>query len=211
MPNQNLTELFFIIDRSGSMGGEKARQVISGFNSFVEEQQNSPGEAVLSVVIFDDQDPFEILVDRGALNFRLTNSNYRPRSMTPLYQACIQGIETLGRRLSEMPEEQRPGKVVFVIMTDGMENKSGRGYTKERLSGLIRQQSEQYAWNFIFLGQDIDALAEGGKAGFKAGTTAQTNSFEKALVRTSEKVKSYRATGNAERLLYSDADRQAIN
>jgi uncharacterized protein YegL len=210
MPNQNLTEFYFIIDRSGSMSGEKAREVISGFNNFMEDQQKEAGEAVVTVVIFDSNEPFKVIANRRGLDFRLNSNNYSPRGMTPLYQACIQGIDKLGNLLVATPEEQRPGKIVFVIMTDGLENTSGVGYTKTALAAKIQHQESKYGWNFLFLGQDIDAKVEGAKAGFSPATTAQTSSFEKALKVTSDNVRSYRSSGNAERLIYSDADKAVM-
>lgn len=211
MPNSNLTEFYFIIDRSGSMGGHKAAEVITGFNGFMEDQSKEPGEAVVTVVLFDGQEPFKVIANRSSLQFRLSQSNYIPRGMTPLYQACCQGIDKLGADLARTPETQRPGKVVFVIMTDGIENASGRSYTKELLAEKIRHQETKYGWNFIFLGQDIDAEAEGAKAGVNVGTTSSVGSFEKGLNVTSAKVRSYRSTGNAERLIYSDSDKRAMS
>ena len=211
MPNQDLTDFFFVLDRSGSMSGRKAQELRAGVNGFLEEQAAEVGEARVTVVIFDGRAPFEIIADRASLDFRLTERNYQPRGSTPLYQACIQGVDHLGAALASEPENQRPGKVVFIIGTDGYENASGHGYTKERLAEMIRHQEATYGWNFIFLGQDIDASAEGAKAGFKGGTTAKTGSFERALKATSSKVRSYRATGNAERLIYTDEERSAIS
>lgn len=209
MPNQNLTEFFFIIDRSGSMGGEKECEVINGFNEFMVDQSKESGDAVVTVVLFDGHEPFKVIWDRRPLTFCLNNHNYIPRGMTPLYQACIQGIDKLGQQLNQTPEKKRPGKVVFVIMTDGLNNASGPGYTKEALAERIREQESKYNWNFLFLGQDIDADAEGAKAGFS--NTATTGSFERALKTTSTNVSAYRSTGNAERLVYSDEDKRRMS
>lgn len=209
--NQNLTEFYFVIDATGSMR-LKYDEVISGFNNFIADQAKQPGEAVLTVMVFESGRGCQVLAKRVPLDsFQLTRSNYRLGSMTPLYEACSKGIELLGGELACQRESDRPGKVVFVIMTDGLENASRHEFTKERLNREIRHQTEKYGWNFIFLGQDIDAEVEGAKAGVNKGTTASVGSFERGLGVTSEKVKNYRATGNAERLIYTDADKGAMN
>lgn len=209
--NQNLTEFYFVIDATGSMRG-KYEEVISGFNSFIEDQANEPGDAVVTVMTFERTRGCVTIASRVPVSdFRLSRSNYRLGGMTPLYEACIRGIEDLGQRLASESEHVRPGKVVFVIMTDGLENASRTGYTKSRLNGLIKQQSEQYAWNFLFLGQDIDAEAEGAAVGVNVGTTATVGSFEKSLKATSGKVSSYRASGNAERLIYTDEEKRLMS
>jgi len=209
--NPNLTEFYFVIDATGSMRG-KYEEVISGFNSFIAEQEIEEGDAVLTVVTFERGRGCQTIAKRVPLDeFRLNRNNYRLGGMTPLYEACIRGIEDLGTTLSNELESRRPGKIVFVIMTDGLENASGRGYTKDRLQKLITQQSTLYGWNFLFLGQDIDAEAEGAAVGVKVGTTATVGSFERGLGTTSAKVKSYRATGNAERLIYTDEEKRLMS
>lgn len=125
--NTNLTEIVFILDRSGSMMS-LTNDTIGGFNSFVEKQKNEPGEALLTTILFDDQ--YEIL--HNGMNLRdvqpMTKDQYWARGMTAMYDAIGKTINEVGRRLSDTTEEQRPGKVIFVITTDGLENARGHAW-----------------------------------------------------------------------------------
>jgi Mg-chelatase subunit ChlD len=198
-------EFVFIVDATGSMGSSGKRdEAEAGVNGFLDEQANVEGEAVVSIILFHSNLPGKMqkLADRVDVNdIRLSRSNYRLGGMTPLYEACIRTIEGL---------ESDADSVTVIIATDGLENASAGGFTKQRLAQLIQAKTAT-GWNFIFLGQDIDAAAEGAKIGTQVGTTAQTTSYERALKRTSAKVTEFRATRNAERLIYSDEDRSAIS
>lgn len=200
-------EFYFVVDGSGSMSftssfPTKRDQVETGVNGFLDEQAGVDGDAVVSIMIFCSVQGFKMVADRvGLKDFRLNSRNYQTRGRTPLHEACIRGIESI---------EDPLGPVTFIIATDGLENNSAYGYTKERLQKLIREKTAE-GWNFIFLGQDIDAEAEAAKAGVQKATTATVGSFERALQRTSKKVTEYRETGNAERLIYSDEDRAAMS
>lgn len=154
--NTNLTEIVFILDRSGSMMS-LTDDAIGGFNSFVEKQKNEPGEALLTTVLFDDQ--YEIL--HSGMNIKdvqpLSKDQYWARGMTAMYDAIGKTINEVGRRLSETPEGQRPGKVVFVITTDGLENASLE-FSQAKVKEMIQHQTEKYSWEFIFLGANIDSV-----------------------------------------------------
>ncbi len=155
--NTNLTEIIFLLDRSGSMGGFES-DTIGGFNAFIEKQSEVPGETIVTTVLFDDR--YEILWNGiSAKEIKLTEKEYYVRGMTALLDAVGKTILDVGNRLSQTQENERPGKVIFVITTDGMEN-SSKEFSHERVKKLIKQQREKYNWEFIFLGANIDAPKE---------------------------------------------------
>jgi len=163
--NNNLTEIVFILDRSGSMGGLE-NDTIGGFNGFVKKQAEA-GQTSLTTVLFDDQ--YEILhngIDAG--NVVLTGDEYFTRGCTALLDAVGKTINDVGKRLSETPEAQKPGKVIFVITTDGLENAS-KEFSYDTVKKMITHQSEKYSWEFVFMGANIDVAKEGNKLGIKAG------------------------------------------
>ena len=162
--NQNLTEIVFILDRSGSMSGLE-NDTIGGFNGFVKNQA-ALGQTNLTTVLFDDK--YEILhngIDAG--DVVLTGEEYFTRGNTALLDAVAKTINDVGKRLSETPEDQRPGKVIFVITTDGLENAS-RKYSYDDVKRMITHQTEKYQWEFIFMGANIDVAAEGKRLGIAA-------------------------------------------
>jgi hypothetical protein len=153
----NLTEIIFLLDRSGSMGGLE-RETIGGFNAFIEKQRRLEGETIVTGILFDDQ--YELLWNGvSAKDVLLTEKNYFVRGCTALLDAVGKTILDVGYRLSNTSEEERPGKVIFVITTDGMENAS-REFTYVKVKELIIHQQEKYNWEFIFLGANIDAGRE---------------------------------------------------
>ena len=162
--NQNLTEIVFILDRSGSMTGLE-NDTIGGFNGFVKKQAEA-GQTSLSTVLFDDK--YEILhngIDAGKAV--LTDREYYTRGSTALLDAVGRTINDVGKRLNETPEALRPGKVIFVITTDGLENAS-REFGYDEVKRMITHQSEKYGWEFIFMGANIDVVKEGGRLGISA-------------------------------------------
>ena len=160
--NKNLTEIVFLLDRSGSMSGLE-KDTIGGFNAFIERQCQLEGETLLTTVLFDDQ--YEVLWNGvDAKKTRLTDEEYYVRGMTALLDAVGKTILDVGYRLSKTDEKYRPGKVIFVITTDGMENAS-QEFTYEKVKELIRHQQEKYSWEFIFMGANIDAVQEAESIG----------------------------------------------
>jgi len=153
----DLTEIAFVLDRSGSMNSI-AGDAIGGFNSFLAQQQAEPGEAHLTLVLFDH----EYLVAQDNVDIHsvppLDTRTYVPRGMTALLDAIGRTIDAIGTRLANTPEDQRPGKVIVAILTDGMENAS-RDYDNRRVADMISHQQEKYAWEFIFLAANQDAIA----------------------------------------------------
>jgi hypothetical protein len=139
--NRNLTEITFLLDRSGSMGGLES-DTIGGFNAFLERQSQLEGETIVTTVLFDDQ--YEILWNGVKANeVKLTDKDYYVRGCTALLDAVGKTILDVGHRLSTTNEEERPGRVIFVITTDGLENAS-REFTYEKVKGLIKHQQDSH-------------------------------------------------------------------
>ncbi|MDP4180118.1 MAG: vWA domain-containing protein [Bacillota bacterium] len=158
----NLTEIIFLLDRSGSMGGLES-DTIGGFNAFIGKQKQLDGKVVVTTVLFDDK--YEILwngieIDKA----KLTEKEYYVRGCTALLDAVGKTILDVGLRLSKTVENKKPGKVIFVITTDGLENAS-REFTYEKVRELIKHQQDKYSWEFIFLGANIDAAKEADNIG----------------------------------------------
>ena len=163
--NKNLTELVFILDRSGSMSGLE-KDTIGGYNSFVSKQQKEGGQANLTTVLFDSQ--YELLHDRLDIDKvePLTNKEYYARGTTALLDAIGITIKAIGKKLEETKESDRPNKVLFVITTDGQENAS-REYSSNMIKEMIEHQKEKYSWEFLFLGANIDAVSTASSIGIK--------------------------------------------
>ncbi|PKM86296.1 MAG: hypothetical protein CVU87_12520 [Firmicutes bacterium HGW-Firmicutes-12] len=164
--NMNLTEIIFLLDRSGSMGGLES-DTIGGFNAFVDKQRQVEGDTLVTAVLFDDK--YEILWNGvGANKVRLTSNEYIVRGTTALLDAVGKTLLEVGQRLAITNKEERPGKVIFVITTDGLENAS-REFTYKKVKELIKHQQEKYGWEFIFLGANIDATKEADSLGIDKG------------------------------------------
>lgn len=160
--NSNLTEIIFLLDRSGSMGGLES-DTIGGFNAFIENQRKLEGKTLVTGVLFDNQ--YEVVWNGAeAEKVKLTAEKYYVRGCTALLDAVGKTILDVGYRLSKTNEDDRPGKVIFVITTDGFENAS-REFTYKKVKELIKHQQEKYNWEFIFLGANIDAEKEADSLG----------------------------------------------
>lgn len=163
---KGLTELVFILDRSGSMSGLEA-DTIGGFNSLVHKQKMEEGEALLSTVLFDDR--AEVLYDRVPLNRiePMNDKQYYVRGCTALLDALGGAIHHIGNVHKYAREEDRPEKTIFIITTDGMENASRR-YTFEKIKVMVERQRKKYGWEFLFLGANMDAIEVAGRFGVQA-------------------------------------------
>ena len=163
---KNLTEMVFILDRSGSMN-HLVSDTIGGFNSMIEQQKKEDGEAYVTTVLFDDY--YELLHDHVNVQgvAPITNKEYYARGCTALLDAVGKTINSIGQRLSNTPEEERPEKVIFVITTDGYENAS-REFTKSKIKEMIEHQQNVYSWVFIFLGANMDAVSEAAGYGINS-------------------------------------------
>jgi uncharacterized protein YegL len=166
----NLTELVFILDRSGSMAGLES-DTIGGFNSMLKKQKEEAGEAVVTTVLFDDK--YELLHDRidiGGIR-PITEKEYFVRGSTALLDAIGNTISKIANVQKQSSEEYRADRVMFVITTDGMENAS-REYTFEKVKRMVEDQKEKYGWEFIFLGANIDAISTAASFGISADRAA---------------------------------------
>ena len=167
---KNLTEIVFILDRSGSMAGLED-DTIGGFNAMIEKQKAEPGEAIISTVLFDNHS--QVIHDRLPLDRvpRLTRKEYYVRGCTALLDAVGSAVHHIGNVHKYAREEDRPEKTLFVITTDGMENASRR-YTYEKVKAMIERQKTKYGWEFLFLGANIDATREAARFGIGADRAA---------------------------------------
>ena len=167
---KNLTELVFILDRSGSMAGLEG-DTIGGFNAMIEKQKREPGEALVSTVLFDNET--QVIHDRLPLDrvSMMTEKEYFVRGCTALLDAVGGAIHHIGNIHKYAREEDRPEKTLFVITTDGMENASRR-YDYDKVKRMIRRQKEKYGWEFLFLGANIDAAREAARFGIDADRAA---------------------------------------
>lgn len=163
---KGLTEVVFILDRSGSMSGLEA-DTIGGFNSMISKQKKEDGEAVISTVLFDDQQ--EVVYDRQPVKMvePMTDRQYYVRGCTALLDAIGGAIHHIGNVHKYAREEDRPEKTMFIITTDGMENAS-RFYTYDRVKYMVERQKEKYGWEFLFLGANIDAISVAARFGINA-------------------------------------------
>ncbi len=164
--NENLTEIVFILDRSGSMN-ELAGDTIGGYNSFLERQKKEEGEALVTTVLFDDQ--YELLHDHVDIKKvqPITSKEYYARGMTALLDAIGKTLTEVGHRQYEAEERATPAKTMVVIITDGKENAS-REYTLNAVKKQVKTQQEKHGWEFIFLGANIDAVQVGETMGISA-------------------------------------------
>ena len=163
----DLTDITLVVDRSGSM--EQVREdAEGGVNSFIAQQAKEPGEALLTLVQFDTEYEF---LHKGVPISQVPKYELVPRGMTALLDAVGRAINETGERLAKMDEGDRPGLVVFVVMTDGLEN-SSKEFSKATIKEMIQRQQRQYNWHFTFLGANQDAFAEAGGMGIYAAGVA---------------------------------------
>ncbi len=163
---KGLTEVVFILDRSGSMAGLE-QETIGGFNSLMEKQKKEAGEALISTVLFDNVS--EVLHDRvpvGSVK-PLTEKDYYVRGCTALLDAVGGAIKHITQVHKYIREEDRPEKTLFIITTDGLENASHH-YSVTKVREMIQYQQKVCGWEFLFLGANIDAIQEAGRFGIDA-------------------------------------------
>lgn len=163
----NSTLIVMVLDKSGSMG-ERATEVISGFNALVDEQRKTPGSCSLTLVQFDDEYERHLTeVDIHSVP-KLTSETYKVRGWTALLDALGTTIDEVGQRLAKMPEHERPERVILHVVTDGLENTS-RKYRKAAVAAMVKHQTDKYNWTFTFVGANQDAVLSGGAYSVEAG------------------------------------------
>jgi hypothetical protein len=192
MTDSNYTDITFVIDKSGSMA-PLISDTISGYNAFLDDQKKIAGKCRVSLIQFNQFSETTYLDRDIAFAPYLNEKNYVPNGWTALYDALADAIKAAGRRFAAMPEHQRPGKVLFVVITDGQENSSTR-YTFFSLKNLIELQQGMYNWNFTFLGSDLDAVKDAKNLGIQWSYTYNNTSIGTAAVYTamSRNISSYR-------------------
>lgn len=161
--NAKSTELVFILDKSGSMAGLES-DTIGGFNALITKQKKEQGDARVTTVLFNDG--YELLHDRISIKgiAPITEKEYEVGGMTALLDAIGSTIQKIGNAQKRTSEEERAGKVMFVISTDGYENASCE-YNYQKIKSMIAHQKKNYKWEFVFLGANIDAVATAEKFG----------------------------------------------
>lgn len=166
MPNENRTLIALVLDRSGSMQGLQEETIVN-VNNFIREQQAQPGECDFTLVQFSTDYVFTYNAIPIAKVEPLTTKTYAPDGYTALLDAMGRCIDETGRRLARMPEQDRAGKVIVVIITDGGENAS-KEYTREAVAGKVKTQQTEYKWQFVFIGANMDAIGTAGAVGIAA-------------------------------------------
>ena len=159
---KGLTEIIYVLDRSGSMG-HLTGDTIGAYNAYLDEQKGFDGETRITTVLFDDR--YELLFNGVSVDEAyIDHEKYFVRGMTALYDALGKTILDVGARLAKTPESERPEKVIFIITTDGYEN-SSKEFTASGVKEMIEHQKEKYSWEFLFFGANIDSAATASSIG----------------------------------------------
>ena len=176
---KGLTELVFILDRSGSMRGLE-QDTIGGFNGMLDRQRQQEGAANITTVLFDDQ--YEKVHDRTSLDQvkELTRKEYYVRGRTALLDAMGRTIHEMALIQKHLPDSEKAEKIIFVITTDGLENAS-HSYSRDQIRKMVEHEKEKYGWEFLFLGANMDAVAEARSFGIPADRSVTFQSGRDAL------------------------------
>lgn len=169
MTKENLTSINVIIDASGSMQG-LANDTIGSFNTFLKEQKDFPGEALFTLCTFNSTHRIVHDFVKIASVSDLDTNSYQPGGYTALLDAMGHTMEIVGQKLAALPEEERPSKVIFLVITDGEENSSFR-YTSEQIKNMVEHQKDKYSWEFVFFGASLDQIAAGQALGISMNNT----------------------------------------
>lgn len=191
-----MTEIIFILDRSGSMAGLEA-DTIGGFNSMMKKQANEPGDALVSTLLFNNE--LEVIHNRVNIKDvpKLTSKEYYVGGSTALLDAVGSAIKHIAKIHKYARKEDVPKKTLFIITTDGMENAS-RLYSYEDVRSMVEHQKSKHGWEFIFLGANIDAAAEASRYGIDSSMAVNYNCDSKGMKISfkvmEDVVSSYRST-----------------
>ena len=170
---KGLTEVVFILDRSGSMSGLEA-DTIGGYNSMLEKQKTGEGEVIISTVLFDDK--IEVIHDRKPITEvkPISGEEYYVRGCTALLDAIGGAIHHIGHTHKEADPNDVPEKTLFIITTDGMENASKK-YTYDKIKKMVEKKKKKLGWEFIFMGANIDAVSVAGRFGVDKSRAVRYN------------------------------------
>lgn len=166
MTDSNYTHVVFILDKSGSMGGTRD-DVIGGFNRLMDDQRKVDGKLTVSMCQFDTEYTLCFNMKGADEVPNLNVDTYRPGGGTALLDAVGRTINEAGNELRSLPDALRPGKVLVVIMTDGQENSSCE-FNRRQVMELVKRQEDEYKWNFIYVGANVDGFAEAGAIGIRS-------------------------------------------
>lgn len=206
MTDLNKTAIALVIDRSGSMGSIR-QEAENSVNEYIREQKELDGELLIEIVDFDNTVETQIPLTSAD---NVSKYTLTPRGLTALHDAMGQTINSLGAKLAAMPENERPGRVLFVTVTDGGENAS-REFDAGRVKALVKRQTDKYGWDFVFLAANQDAIVVGGALGHSTGSslTFDPQNVAAAANSLSHYTTSYRGSGAA---AFADSDRsQAVD
>ncbi len=205
---RNYTDISIVLDRSGSMDSVKS-DTIGGFNSFLKTQKEIPGDATITLVQFDDI--YEVVYEGIKLQNAplLNDQTFVPRGTTALLDAIGRTINATGKRLSAISQAERPEKVIFVMLTDGYENAS-REFKVEQINDMICHQRDAYAWEFVFIGANQDAITSASQMGIQAANAltyaANTVGTEQAFSSLTKNIAAYRTNQKLD-MSFSQEDR----
>lgn len=190
MTRADLTHLYFLLDRSGSMQSIKS-DIEGGFAAFVDEQRKVAGECRVTLAQFDDE--YDVVYSSRPLA-DVPPLDLRPRNMTALHDAMGRLITSAGAELAALPDDQRPGTVIVAIMTDGLENAS-KEWDAPRIKALVEQQTSEWSWQFLYMGADQDAVEVGSSIGVSAAAsvTYGRGKSREAMAMAGGKLGAYRA------------------
>lgn len=194
---ENFLSLTFIIDESGSMTSSRS-DIIGGFNTFIEDQKKEvKGDVNVSLYTFNNEVK-RILVNNNISKVdNLDESKYKPGGLTSLNDAVGMAINEIGSELAKMPEEEKPSTVMFVIMTDGMEN-SSKEFKSSQIRDMIKHQTEKYNWKFVYLGTDITTTKTADDLGIVCRGYSSRNNISSTMTKMSQTALNYRSMSSVE-------------
>jgi hypothetical protein len=208
---KNHTDITILLDATGSMHNIQD-DVVGGINEFIQDQKSAGSNASLTLVLFNERFPCHIIYDAVPIDQAGEFTTYCPMFSTPLLDSMGNMITKTGKRLADMPEDDRPDKVLFVVYTDGLDNISIE-YTKEKIKSMVVEQQEKHNWIFMFMGADIDAIHEGASCGVPLYSTVNTskNRLSHGIKLCSSKIGIFRESNDSTVLCFTDDERDELS